>query len=150
MDITLDVAQFRQRFPQFAVATLFPSTTIQTNWDMASLYITNPSDWTPCGSMSEKATALALQNMTAHLMALTCLNAGGAGGAAGITTAATIDKVSVTLASPPYGTSQWRYWLNLTPYGQALLQLLEMQAVGGFYFPGAPVVGFRGARGQFK
>jgi len=149
MDIQLDVTQFRKRFPQFAIATVFPEATIQTNWDMASLYITNPTTWSPCGAMSEGAQALALQNMTAHLMALACLNAAGAG-AAGITTGATIDKVSVTLASPPYGTSQWRYWLNLTPYGQALLQLLEMQAAGGFYFPGAPVMGFRGAWGQFR
>lgn len=149
MDIQLDIPLFRRRFPQFGVAALFPDTAIQTNWDMASIYITNPTAWTPCGALSEQAAALALQNMTAHLMALACLNANG-NGQAGITTAASIDKVSVTLASPPYGTSQWRYWLNLTPYGQALLQLLEMQAAGGFYFPGAPVVGFRGAWGQTR
>lgn len=41
----------------------------------------------------------------------------------GTITSATIDKVSVSFAAPPQGTSE-DHWFNLTPYGQQLLALL--------------------------
>jgi len=63
------------------------------------------------------------------------------GDVAGVVTAATIDKISVTLMPPP-GLNQWQWWLNQTPYGQQLLALLQIAAAGGrFYSAGKPVVG---------
>jgi Protein of unknown function (DUF4054) len=150
MTIALDIPLFRSRFPQFGVAAVFPDGQVSVNWAMASGFVSD-SSW-PCGGMTTTVRELALQYMTAHLMALACITSAGGSytGVGGITTAATIDKVSVTLAAPPFGTSEWRYWLNQTPYGQQLLALLEMQAAGGFYYPGAPVPGFRGAAGGFR
>lgn len=151
MAIELNITLFRQRFQQFAIPAVFPDPVISMQWLMASQYV---SDGQAVFSedMPDAARELALQQMTAHLMALQCIiSAGGTySGQGGVTTAATIDKVSVTLAAPPYGTSAWRFWLNTTPYGQALLALLTAQSVGGFAYGGSPVLGFRGAAGGFR
>lgn len=150
MAIELDIPLFRQRFPQFGISAVFPDPVVTMQWLVASQYVS--AEVQPCEDMTEAARELALQQMTAHLMALQCIiSAGGTyTGQGGVTTAATIDKVSVTLAPPPYGTSAWRFWLNTTPYGQALLALLTAQAAGGFAYGGSPVIGFRGAAGGFR
>jgi len=133
--VTLDATAFRAQFPQFANATAFPDLFLQGQFDTATAYI-QPE---VCSDMTLAQRTLALYQMTAHLLALGVIVAqNNYQGQPGITTAATVDGISVTLAQPPYGTSEWRYWLNLTPYGAMLLALLSAQSVGGFYIGGLP------------
>lgn len=148
MTIELNLTLFRERFPQFAIPAVFPDAAVTVNWVMATQYVSDSS----YGSMSVTARELGIQLMTAHLMALAVIQASNGGtGTPGIATGATIDKVSVSLATPPFGTSEWRYWLNLTPYGAQLLALLSAQAAGGFYIGGWPErSAFRVAGGVFR
>lgn len=134
--IALDKTLFRQRFPQFASDTTFPDAALDMQWILSCQYV-SPED---CGDLQGAARELALQYMLAHLLALGVIIAAGGAytGTPGVTTGATIDKITVTLAAPPYGSDSWRFWLNTTPYGPQLLALLSAQAVGGFYFPGGP------------
>lgn len=131
--ITLDIPLFRSRFAQFANVTTFPDVMLNTQWIVATQF-TSASNY---GDLVNEGRELAIQYMLAHILGLSVI-AASASGQAGIVTAASIDKVAVTLAAPPYGTDGWRYWLNLTPYGQALLALLATAAVGGFYIGGFP------------
>lgn len=134
--IVLDIPAFRALFPQFASATDFPDALITAQWGLATAYISADT----YGCMPVEARTYALQLMTAHLLALGVIiaNGGTYTGTAGLVTASKVGDVQVTLAQPPYGTSQWRYWLSLTPYGLQLLALLDAQAVGGFYVGGLP------------
>lgn len=149
MTIAINYPLFRERFPQFAIPAVYPDAVLDVQWIMATQYVSD----TEGGDMSTTARELALQLMTAHLLALGVIIAAGGtyAGTPGVTTGATIDKVSVTLAAPPFGTDQWRYWLNLTPYGAQLLALLGAQAAGGFYIGGLPErSAFRVVGGLFR
>lgn len=144
--ITLDITLFRARFPQFASSITFTDVYLDMQWIVACQYISDEN----YGCLVDQARELALQYMLAHLMGLFVLIGTSGQGQAGIVTGAGIDKVNVSLATPPYGTSEWRYWLNLTPYGTMLLALLQAQSVGGFYYGGQPDrAAFRGAAGGF-
>ena len=86
--------------------------------------------------------------MTAHLTYLQ--DSMTDDGDIGITQSASVDKVSISLAMPPYGTSPWKFWLNSSPYGKQLLALLTVVSVGGKYIGGRDEIGsFRKARGRF-
>ena len=121
---------FRTLFPALAPSTDYASTIPQTYWNVATAYISNRNGGCYAGGMTLAQQTLALNLMTAHLVYLTNLIA--AGNSPGVTTAATIDKISVTLEPPP-APNQWQYWLNQSPYGQQLLALLQVASVGGFY-----------------
>jgi hypothetical protein len=73
--------------------------------------------------------------MTAHLAAISVLIA--AGQIPGLVQNATIDKITVGLTPPPI-PNQFQWWLNITPYGQQLLAMLQVNSVGGFYIGGLP------------
>lgn len=141
--ILFDAALFRTQCPAFANSTTYPDITIQAYWDTAISYISN-SDY---GCLSVATRTLAINLMTAHLMALAAIVATGQ--VPGLVNSATIDKISVTLTAPPV-KDQWSWWLNLTPYGQQLLALLNVHSVGGFYVGGLPEIrAFRKAGGIF-
>lgn len=133
--ITFNAAAFRIAFPAFADPTAYPDNVLQVYWNTASLYISNQSYGCFCGFMSTDQRTQALNAMTAHLIAISAQIA--AGDTPGIVTAATIDKVSVTIAEPP-SNNTWQYWLNSTPYGQQVLALLQVAGVGGGYYGGSP------------
>ena len=126
--IQFDKASFRIKFPAF---TGHPDDRLDLYWDVATGYISS-DDY---GLLNGRARAHALDLMTAHLVTLADMVS--AGESPGIETAATVDKVSVTMAPPPV-KSQWQYWLSLTGYGQQLLSLLKAKSVGGFYVGGLP------------
>lgn len=147
--ITLDIAAFRLGFPQFADPVAYPDPYIQLKFDLATGFI---SPWPSACGLPEATLRSCLYLMTAHLLYLdTVMKAGGSySGTAGIVQGSKVGDVQVTLAVPPYGTSEWRYWLNLSPYGQQLLALLEIQAAGGFYVGGLPErAAFRRVGGEF-
>lgn len=147
--ITFDAALFRKQIPAYADPEKSPDATIESWWEQAACYIST-EDY---GWLNGNSRALAINLMTAHLMALSTAASSGAGqtaGAGGIVTGATIDKVSVTLAAPPAATDEWEYWLSLTPFGQRLLALLRSKSVGGFYVGLYPELSaFRKVGGRF-
>lgn len=130
--VTLDIPKFRALFPQFADPQAFPDPLITLQFEMACIYVSPEV----CGCMTLAQRELAVYLMTAHLMALNVIIAGG-NGQPGIVTSATVDKVSITLEAPPQ-RSQWAYWLNTTPYGQQLVALLDGLSVGGFFVGSLP------------
>lgn len=146
MYIQFDVAAFRLAYPAFANPnTFYADATLQQYWNSAINYISNYSP--NCSLFPVAKQALALNYMTAHLAELS--NIIRCGNTPGMVTSATIDKVSVTLQPPPE-VNQWQWWLNLTPYGQQLLALLQVASVGGMYFGGRPeIAAFRKTGGQF-
>jgi hypothetical protein len=131
--ITLDLCQFRAQFPQFDLATITDNT-ITAQFNAASNYISAQygSWYSNCNASRQ---ILALYLMTAHLCAISLNIAQGT--VAGVLTASTADKVSITLA-PPELPNQWQYWLQTTPYGQQLLALLQVASIGGYYAGGRP------------
>lgn len=133
--IMLDIAQFRAQFPQFASIATISDATIQAQWDAATNYINDQTGGCYFGARSIAQQTQALYLMTAHLCAISLSIASGT--VAGVLTGATVDKVSITNAPPPFA-NQWQYWLQTTPYGQQLLALLQVLAVGGAYYGGRP------------
>lgn len=132
---------FRATFPAFASTTVYPNTVIEMYWNLATNFI---SKWPQCGGgmRFKDQQPYAINLMAAHLLQLGTQAAAGQAG--GVVTASTVGSVSVTLKEPP-ATNQWQFWLNQTPYGQQLLALLELIAVGGFY-----VASGANARGMFN
>jgi hypothetical protein len=148
--ITFDVTLFRQQFPAFANSTTYPDAMLQMYWDMATCYI-DDSTITP-SQLNGTCRQNAINMMTAHLAQISVIikNNGQYNGTPKIINESTIDKISVSLTPPPFGNSQWRWWLETTPYGQMLLSLLEGSSIGGFYFGGLPeTAAFRRVGGIF-
>lgn len=132
--VTFDPALFRAQFPQFADDTIFPDALLIGQFELACDYV-SPDEY---GRMSAAARRQAVYLMTAHLLALGVIVAsGGYTGQPGIVQSSSVGDVSVTLTPPPV-KSQWRWWLNTTPYGSQLVALLEAQSAGGFYIGGLP------------
>lgn len=125
-----DVAQFRQWYPEFADVTKYPDAVLQARLEQAQCYVSNVN----FGPLQGKCRLQAIYLMTAHLQALTDRLASGQT-QTGFTTSTSIDKVSVSVALPPYKT-QLAYWLNTTPYGAQLLALLSSYTAVGTYFGG--------------
>ena len=136
--IIFDIAAFRALFPAFADATKYPDATLQAFWDTGARFITNQygGDWCGNQGLTLAQQTLALQYMAAHIVAT--MTAATAGDTPGFVTSASIDKVSVTNLAPP-NPDQWSFWLNGTPYGTALLALLDVNSVGGFFYGAFPV-----------
>lgn len=138
-----DIAAFRAAFPAFADATLYPDATILAWASMA-----NCSLQESC-MLNGDCFTLAWQLLTAHIGFL--LTRAAAGMMGGVLTSATIDKVTVGFAPPPF-RSGWAYWLSQSPYGIQLQGMLSAKAAGGFYFSGTPYAersAFRVAGGRF-
>jgi ABC-type dipeptide/oligopeptide/nickel transport system permease subunit len=142
--LTFDPTAFRALFPAFADPTAYPDALLTAYWDIAINYI-SPIDG--YGWMQGAARQLALNYMTAHLLAINGIIANGQ--TPNIVNSATVDKVSVGLTPPPL-PNQWQFWLGTTPYGQQLLALLQVFSVGGFYAGSLPeLAAFRRVGGVF-
>lgn len=126
---------FRALFPAYANMTTYPQATIQMYWNSAILYINNRYGGCYFGGMNLAQQMQAINLMTAHLLYLAGLIAGGQVPA--IITNATIDKITVGIEPPPV-KNQWQYWLQTTPYGQQLMALLQVVGVGGLYISSSP------------
>ena len=142
--IAFNVALFRQQFPAFASETTYPDATLQVYFTTGSCFVST-QDY---GCLSGDCRVLALNAMTAHLCRLNEMIV--AGNQPGVVTSSSVGSVSVSLTPPPFGTSEWSYWLNQTPYGQQVQVLLEQSAVGGLYVGGScERQGFRKYGGVF-
>lgn len=143
--LTFDVTLFREQFPAFASDTTYPDAQLQMYWDMATCYISDVN----YGYLRDDCRQLAINQKTAHLQFLASQVA-VKGTTTGLINSTTIDKISVSLTAPPFGTSQFKWWLNQSPYGQMLLALLSQKAVGGLYVGGSPErAAFRKVGGVF-
>lgn len=120
-------AAFRALFPAYANTGTYPQATIQAQWNVATAYINN------CGwsALNPAQLALALNQLTAHLLYINGIIASG--NIPTMVNGASIDKISVTLQPPPFGTSEFKWWLGLSPYGQQLVALLSIVGMGGYY-----------------
>lgn len=139
----MDIAYFRSIFPAFADSGVYSDAYLQLMYEMAGQFI----ETTPNCSLPEGPLALALNFMTAHLMATS--DAAQTGGPVGVVTGATIDKVSVTLQARA-ATNDWSIWLASTPYGVQLAALLRVHSRGGFEVGSQPErAAFRAVGGVF-
>lgn len=143
--LVYDDTAFRLQYPFFANVTTYPEITLQTNFTNGTSYI---SDYN-AGILQGQSRQTALYLMTAHITALNDIIVANNGAAPGYVTNAKIDKISVTLEPPP-AKNQFQWWLNLTPWGQQLLALLQVQSAGGWAVGGNPErLGMRRVGGGF-
>ena len=132
-----DLSAFRTAYPVFDSV---PDATVQAAATSALCLI--GQDGCDCDTQM-------WQLMVAHLLYIQGQVATGNGGA-GAVTSATIDKVSVAFAAPPFGTSAYKFWLFKSPYGGQLLAMLDRCSKGGVYVGGLPErSAFRSVGGVF-
>lgn len=127
---------FQQQFPAYSNQNIYPESLMQSYWDIATNYMSNIGNY---GSLQGSMRQYALNLLVAHLTFLAGIIASGNGNSQipSLMQTATIDKITVGLTPPPI-PNQFQWWLNLTPYGQQLLALLQVNSVGGFYIGGSP------------
>lgn len=123
---TFNYALFQQQCPEFATAPT--QDILQVYFDMATQYANPDDNW--CGGFNGAGLDLVLNLLTAHIAKIQQLVAAGQDSV--IVTAATIDKVSISLMQPPVKDS-FQYWLMTTPYGKQILALARAKFGGGFY-----------------
>lgn len=124
LNISIDC--FYNQFPQFFVDEY--SEICPQCLRRAMIYI-KPVD---CGILHGCQRKTAIYLLTAHLSQLTYQNQQNQA-SGGLVAGATVDGVSVNYVQVP-NMNQWDYWLNLTPYGQELLFLLNsLTAVPTFH-----------------
>jgi hypothetical protein len=137
MAATWDYDKFVAKFPAFSDKDAWPPAYLESCWDLAAEFISTQE--CPCRNLRGDSLQTALDLMTAHLATLlgpaNATSEDAAGG--GLVTNASIGAVSVGMMQPPV-SSMWGYWLAQSPYGQALLALLQIKGVGGFYVGGLP------------
>lgn len=132
-----DLSAFRTAYPVFDSV---PDATVQAAATSALCLI--GQDGCDCDTQM-------WQLMVAHLLYIQGQVATGNGNA-GAVTSATIDKVSVAFAAPPFGTSAYKFWLFKSPYGGQLLAMLDRCSRGGVYVGGLPErSAFRSVGGVF-
>ncbi len=133
---TFNYAQFIALFPAYSDAMTYPEATLQGYWNSAINYVSDEN----FGYVNGDSRQYAINLMTAHLVYIAGLIA--IGQVPGLMQNATIDKVTVGLTPPPL-KNQWQWWLSVSPYGQQLYALLQVNSVGGGYIGGsAALAGF--------
>ena len=115
---------FIAQFPEFCEAE-----NIELYINRALLYISPYSAF--CRDRKQYVVFL----LTAHLLALQG-NINNGENTGGLQTSASIDKVSVSVAPPPFSDG-FEYWLNQTIYGQQLLAFFNMMAAVLNYIGGS-------------
>lgn len=130
---TLDIAQFRELFTQFANSTTYPDLVLNAQYSVAGNFISQTDSL--CGGLSGDALVYALQLLTCHLIVMG--EKAASGNPAGFITSASEGDVSVSFAPPPVA-SGWKAWLASTTYGMQLWAILSVKAVGGFQVGGLP------------
>jgi hypothetical protein len=123
--MSLSLASFFTQFPELAAT---PDDSVTMFYDVATNYISAEDyGWLNGGSRSH-----ALMLLTAHMINLSCQTNNGTG----ILISAGEGSVNAAFM-PPVVKSALSYWLNQSPYGQRLLALLSIKAVGGIYSSGS-------------
>lgn len=126
----VSVEEMRVILRAFQDMSKYPTPALEMSLELAQQYI-SPED---CCLLSGKMRRLAIYYMAAHVQTL--MDNAAKGEASGIQTSASIDRVSVSVAPPPF-KSQYEYWLNQTPYGLLYLALLQSVTAMGVYVGGS-------------
>ena len=129
--ITFNYASFIAQCPAYSDPVAYPESTLQQYWNGAINYVSNISNF---GDIQGPSRAYALNLMTAHLVFYAGLIA--AQQVPALMQTAAIDKVSIGVTPPPL-PNQWQWFLDISPYGQQLLALLQVNSVGGHYIAGS-------------
>ena len=146
--LTFNYDGFIAQIPVYSDPVKYPQSILQNYWNIAINYMTNVGNY---GSLQGVMRQQALNYLVAHLVFLSGIIASNPTNSEvpGLMQTATIDKVSVGLTPPPL-PNQFQWWCNLTPYGQMLLAMLQVNSVGGFYIGGnAPLAAFGYQGGRF-
>jgi hypothetical protein len=145
---------FRAFLTVFQDTTQYPEAQLLMYWTVASDYISTFDS--TFNVLNGASLQLALDLLCAHITVLLTqdqknVDEGENPGQPGsIETSASVGSVSVSSLPPPIDNDPWRYWMNQTQYGQQLLALLSVKAVGGLYVGGLDErSGFRKAGGVF-
>ena len=143
-EITFDVDEFRFLFQEFSDETAYPTDRLQACFDQAICFINN----VPTRCLPENCLTLALNLFTAHLCEIADNSRQGKTPA--LVTSSSVGSVSVGATAPPFGSSQWSWWLNTTRYGPQLQALLYSASSAGRYIGGrCERQGFRKIGGGF-
>ncbi|VWD02163.1 bacteriophage protein [Burkholderia aenigmatica] len=124
----MDLAQFRQSFPEFADTTQFPDSTIEI-WLTIAVSLVNPTRWM-------ELTDIGVGLVTAHHVALATrnTNAVAVGGVPGQVVAPqaskSVDKVSASYDTSAVTLGSAGFW-NSTSYGIQYLTMARMMGAGG-------------------
>lgn len=129
--VTVTVAEFRVLYPEFSDPAKYPDAVLDDTLDLATCYISTRN----YGVLHDKCRKRAIYLLMAHLQTLKDMIAKGKKQVT-VTSGASIDKVSVTLAMPPLN-SQAEWWFNISTYGSLLWTLLGIKAPPGFYVGGS-------------
>lgn len=135
--LTFDYAGFIIQIPAYSNSIQYPEATLQVFWNAAINYISDIGNF---GALQGQQRQFAINLMLAHLVYISDLVA--AGQVPAILNSASIDKINVGITPLPM-PNQWQGWLNISPYGQQLLALLQGVSVGGFFVAG-PYGGIQG------
>lgn len=125
----VDVAQFREDFPEFSDTTKYPDSVVQF-WLTVSVSLVNPCRW---GVLTDQGIELC----TAHHLVLAARDeqAAAVGGIPGQMTgplsSKAVDKVSASYDTGAATIDDGGFW-NLTTYGVRYLTLARMMGAGGF------------------
>lgn len=135
--LTFNYAQFIAQCPAYMNPIMYPEATLQQYWNSATNYVSDIGNF---GAIQGGTRQFALNLMTAHLVFYAGLVANQMVPA--LMQTATIDKVAIGVTPPPL-PNQWQWFLDISPYGQQLLALLQAHSAGGFFISG-PYGGIRG------
>ena len=132
MTATLNIADFRAAFPEFADATVYPDTAIRLRWTQATTMVSPISaSGDPLG---DDRRQLILYLLTAHFLSLSTQIASGEYPA--YTVAGSTSKISVTTLTPPaQDTLIW--WFYSTAYGAQIAAMLRQAVAPGLLFGGS-------------
>ncbi|WP_104012189.1 DUF4054 domain-containing protein [Burkholderia anthinoferrum] len=124
----MDIAQFRQSFPEFNDTTTYPDSLVQF-WMTVAVSLVNADRW---GELTDLGIAL----VTAHHLALalkdqkTAAVGGVPGQVTGPQSSKAVDKVSASYDTAAVAIKDGGFW-NATMYGVRYLSLAQMMGSGG-------------------
>ncbi|MBN3744620.1 DUF4054 domain-containing protein [Burkholderia sp. Se-20373] len=124
----MDIAQFRQSFPEFNDTTTYPDSLVQF-WMTVAVSLVNADRW---GELTDLGVAL----VTAHHLALalkdqkTAAVGGVPGQVTGPQSSKAVDKVSASYNTEAVAIKDGGFW-NATMYGVRYLGLAQMMGSGG-------------------
>ncbi|WP_322073336.1 DUF4054 domain-containing protein [Burkholderia cepacia] len=124
----MDIAQFRQSFPEFNDTTTYPDSLVQF-WMTVAVSLVNADRW---GELTDLGVAL----VTAHHLALalkdqkTAAVGGVPGQVTGPQSSKAVDKVSASYNTEAVAVKDGGFW-NATMYGVRYLSMALMMGSGG-------------------
>lgn len=124
----MDIAQFRQSFPEFNDTTTYPDSLVQF-WMTVAVSLVNADRW-------RELTDLGVALVTAHHLGLalkdqkTAAVGGVPGQVTGPQSSKAVDKVSASYDTAAVAIKDGGFW-NATMYGVRYLSLAQMMGSGG-------------------